>query len=534
MQKAKELKHEKLNKDMAKKKAMGQYFTPEIVADFMANLITNKKNPSVFEPCAGQGIFLQSLKKKGLNKIKAYEIDNTLENKSDVNITYKNTLIKRPQEKFDVVIGNPPYVRWKNIDSKTQEILRADLYWKDRINGLNDLLYPFILLSVDLLKEGGELIFITPTFWTSTLHSKLVREKLLQQGEITHFINFEEMNVFNNVSSNILIFRFVKNKKGRKMKVVKITERGKISSNILKEINEILKDLEKKDFASFNGYEAYLHNQFKEEDSWNPLNKEVESLIEAIEKNSESRLGEMAEICNGMVSGLDQAFKVTDISNFNNEEKKKMINVAKAKNLNKYFLEGHHNYIFLNDSAITEKQLSNLPNIKSQLSNYKEDLEKRYSYQRNIPYWEWVFLRNKKHIEKSKSKIVVPCKERFDSKQFVRFALVKGDYYVTQDTTAIIKNQNVKEDVKYLLAVLNSDLIFNWLKNKGLRRGGVLEFSERPLSIIPIKRINWENKKEVEIYNSIINKADFILKNKDYTKTHSEINHLVNEIYGIS
>ena len=88
----------------------------------------------------------------------------------------------------------------------------------------------------------------------------------------------------------------------------------------------------------------------------NPLNQKIEFLIETIEKNSESRLGDMAEICNGMVSGLDQAFKVIDISLFNNEERKKMVKVAKAKNLNKYFLEGYHNYIFLNDNPITEKQ----------------------------------------------------------------------------------------------------------------------------------------------------------------------------------
>ena len=516
-----------------KKKVMGQYFTPKIVSDFMVNLIGNKNNPTIFEPCAGEGVFLNSLNGKGFKNVKAYELDQALVNNSQINIEYKDTLIQRPKEKFDVIIGNPPYVRWKNIDPRIQKNLKQDYYWRNRINSLNDLLYPFILLSVDSLNDGGELIFITPTFWTSTLHSKIVREKLLEQGEITHFINFEEMKVFDNVSSNILIFRFVKGKKNQRMKVVRVTEKGKISERVMKEIKVILEELESKDEVTSKGYEAYMHKQFQDNELWSPLSEDVERIIETIQKNSESALGEIAEICNGMVSGLDRAFKVTDVSKFTEEERKKLIKVAKAKNLNKYFQEGLHHYIYLNDSQISEKDLDSLPNVKSQLLRYKEDLEKRYSYHSNIPYWRWVFLRNKGHIEKSKSKIVVPCKERFDSKQYVRFSLVKGDYYITQDATAIIKNGDIREDERYLLALLNSDLIFTWLKNKGLRRGGVLEFSEKPLSIIPIKRINWQKKEEVKIYNEILDITNRILTEKNWVKHKSLLDSKIREVYGL-
>jgi len=74
------------------------------------------------------------------------------------------------------------------------------------------------------------------------------------------------------------------------------------------------------------------------------------------------------------------------------------------------------------------------------LENYNE-LKARYSYNKDIPYWHWVFLRNFNLIQKSKEKIIVPCKERIDKRNYIRFALAEGDYYITQDATAIVKKR---------------------------------------------------------------------------------------------
>jgi len=516
---------------MVKKKAGGQYFTPELITDFMVGLIENKKSSSIFESCAGEGAFLKSLEKKGFDNVTAFEIDKDLENKSNIKIEYKDTLNNIPNKKFKVIIGNPPYVRWKNIPEDIRKNLSSSNFWKDKINGLNDLLYLFILMSVDLLEENGELIFITPTFWTSTLHSKKIRQKMQEEGEITHLINFDEMKIFDKVSSNLLVFRFVKKKENKDMKVINIRHKGKVTKEIIQKLKDLLLELEVKKEINDGFFEAFNYKQFTDFEDWNALPPKIESRINKIEKQSNSKIGDFSEICNGMVSGLDEAFKVEDTSNFSRVEKELFIDVVKAKNLKKFFNEDSTNYIFLNDRNMDEKELGKYPKVKEKLQEFKEGLLKRYSYNKEIPYWEWVFLRNKSHIENSKSKIVCPCKERFDSKGYVRFALVNGDYYIAQDTTAIIVNKTLKEDSKYILALLNSDLIFEWLKYKGLNRGGVLEFSEKPISSIPIKLINWDNKREVEIYHNIIRLVDRIRETKETKENLELLNNEIKSLY---
>ncbi len=79
--------------------------------------------------------------------------------------------------------------------------------------------------------------------------------------------------------------------------------------------------------------------------------------------------------------------------------------------------------------------------------------------------------------------------------------------------------------------MLNSDLIFEWLKYKGLNRGGVLEFSEKPISSIPIKLINWDNKREVEIYHNIIRLVDRIRETKETKENLELLNNEIKSLY---
>jgi adenine-specific DNA-methyltransferase len=592
-------------------KDLGQYFTPPIVASFMTKLIStnSRRTARILEPCAGEGVFLRELKKQGYNNVVAYEIDPNLTTDLRSEIIVRDFLSTDPNDKFDVVIGNPPYVRWKNILDQFKSEFRTEPYWKAKLNGLGDLLYAFIFLSVDKLNPGGELIFITPRFWTETLHSRMVRKWLAEVGEIELILTFNEMRIFSEVSSAIMIFKFVKRKTGRPIRVIHLHSKAKLTNPILESVKIVLGRLDKGDIHIQDGiFEGYTIPQFENGNPWLMIPPDIKPTIEKIEQtciatapivgvtNSAieycslsrllenedlerfeiersccktvkylgksyylfvsqvmpsgdlesrpgdsgetvhrySRLGDICHIGNGLVSGLDGAFRVDSDRIYNANEKAKIIPVLKAKDLRKYLAPGFSKYLFANDVATENELKKGFPNIHRHLSRFRTALEKRYQYSGTIPWWHWVFLRNFDLIAYSEEKIFVPCKERVDHKGYVRFSLSRGTAYATQDVTVIVKKREVKEDIRFILGILNSDLILNWLMYKGLRRGGVLEFSERPLARIPLRLIDWTKPQDVEAHSKITSLVDAILKGAPPRDHQKAIENTVRQLYRVS
>ena len=84
-------------------------------------------------------------------------------------------------------------------------------------------------------------------------------------------------------------------------------------------------------------------------------------------------------------------------ADFNDDE---TINVAKANNLDQYSNKNITKYIFVNDVESADILKDNHNNVYNQLINFKDKLDKRYDYNRDMPWWHWVFLRNKHLMEK--------------------------------------------------------------------------------------------------------------------------------------
>lgn len=588
------------NSTKASKKNLGQYFTPDLISSFMCRMISKEKAASVLEPSAGRGIFLKNLKAAGFTNIRAFEIDPTLENESDVKIEYSDFLKKGCEEKYQAIIGNPPYVRWKNVPDEVQTSFRTGEYWKDKMNGLSDILYAFMYKCVDCLNNDGELIFITPQFWTVTQHARALRKYLTERGQLEFIITFHEMRLFDSVSSNIVIFKYRKRKNGEPVKIVHLWSKKRLTDDNLKEIEKILTTLKNGEYFQEDIFEAYTRPQFMNGNPWYLYSQKVEPLILSVEEASKMnapllecgkkgkkvplnmlfeerdfeelnlpleafekvntgykryyslrgnritdfdgsssvepryiRLGDVADIGNGMVSGLDQAFRVSDEDLFDEHERCKFISVVKAADLQKYRPKKTTPYILVDDVSTEEELERDYPHIYQHLLPFRPLLEKRYNYNRVIPWWNWVFLRNYDLLTNAKEKILVPCKERVDKRGYARFSFCAGLSYATQDVTAIVKMPRFQEDTKYLLALLSSNVIFEWLRYKGLNRGGVFEFSERPLSSIPIRLIDWNDEEEVKIHDQIVRIVTDIIEEKENEKEEKDLDDLVSRLYGI-
>ena len=125
----------------------------------------------------GGSVSALRLAEKGYKNIDAFEIDKHLKNESSVKITYDDFITLKSEKKYDVIIGNPPYVRWKHLNKQTQHNLSTSKNLSGRINGLMDLLHGFILRSLDSLKEDGELILSRQPFGQKPYTHRVLEKK---------------------------------------------------------------------------------------------------------------------------------------------------------------------------------------------------------------------------------------------------------------------------------------------------------------------------------------------------------------------
>jgi len=527
--------------DIMNTKSLGQYMTPRLIAEFMTSLISRPKSARILEPGAGEGIFLKVLHKNGFKDITAYEIDKRLGKESPIKITCCDFFQIPPEPNFDVVIGNPPYVRWKNIPEKWRSVFKKDEYWNKVMNGLCDLTYAYIYHAANFLRNNGELIFICPLFWTETVHGKHLREHLSKNGSIEILINLNEARVFGEVSSTIIIFKYVKHVKCPYTKIVEYRSKKPVTSEVINRVTSIIKKLELQattpnPYIEEGAYRAYLSEPFFGSAPWHPVppTEKIVKKIDAIE--DVVRVGDIAEIGNGMVSGLDKAFKLSEeeFKALNKYERDSVIYVYKANTLERFFPSRNPiPYIFTNNVKSEEELKQHYPYFYQKILPYREKLKQRYNYAKDIPWWHWVFLRNKSLFERYKVKILVPSKERYNVRGYFRFALVRdkkdNTFYATQDVSSICIRNGVQENAEYVLGLLNSEPIQKWIMIKGFNRGGVHDFSEAPIENIPIPKIDWNNQKEVEIHRLIVEVVKEILTKKRLDKI-TELNDYVKKL----
>lgn len=512
---------------MAEKNKYGQYFTISLIADFMVTLISHKKDSRVLEPSCGKGVFLDQLVRHGFTNISAYEIDKSLGARYDF-IQFVSFLSVSLKEKFDVIIGNPPYIRWKNIEPELKKELENNELWNKYFNSLCDYLFIFILKSIEHLKEGGELIFICTEYWMNTTHSASLRNYMCQNGYFTEIYHFKETPLFEKVTASFIIFKFVKAKdKKDEIKLYRYNKERGLPTN--------------EELADKSCFEMLTIPHFQENSRWILATKNVQDKLTKFEFSCKKpssklfetelyRIGDFCDIGNGMVSGLDAAFQIKDTTSLTPDEKSVLISVMKAKDLYPYKNKSITKYIFIQEEITSENFENKYPHFVEHFKPYREKLSARYSYNRNIPYWEFVFPRNQKLFERKEDRIFIPCKERISNKNFFRFCYAPQGVYPTQDVTAIFRKGKTKESVEYILAYLNNERVFEWLGLNGIVKGAIVEFSEAPIASIPFRPINWNSETEVKIHDQITIEVQKYLADAS-SKHIDNINNFFNTLF---
>lgn len=173
----------------------GQVFTPPPIVERMLGLVRHRGR--TLEPACGDGAFSSRLP-----GCVAIEMDAGVcpsEARNQDFFSYPLT------EVFDTIIGNPPYVKARDILPETRQRLDSRL-----LDGHANLYLHFIEKCVRHLRPGGELIFITPRDFLKATGARRLNAWLFEQGTITDFEDLGDARVFAGATPNCAIWRFEK------------------------------------------------------------------------------------------------------------------------------------------------------------------------------------------------------------------------------------------------------------------------------------------------------------------------------------
>lgn len=360
---------------------------------------------------------------------------------------------------FDVIIGNPPYVRqelFKEIKPYLEKNYKC-------YNSVADLYTYFIELGIRLINEKGKFSFILPNKFLKSAYGKEIRSVIKNESNLELLFDFDDYPVFDDATTYPIIYILNKQKE------------YKNDYFIYSEINNRLENR--------NPIESLENKQIKvpylslTDDMWNFINNDSLKLIDKLLEKSIS-LNSLVnkKIYRGLTTGKNEAFVIDEIKkdelirkNIKNSELIKVLATGKEVKRNTFNFQNK----FLLFTGFDNDIPSNYPDIQEELDRFKDDLIKRYD--QGVNYWN---LRACAYYnEMQLPKIIYPrinnqCNFYLDSKGEV--FLLDNNFFISSDS-------------KGLLALLNSKLVYYYLKNVCTTlQGGFYDFRRDKISTIPI------------------------------------------------
>ena len=418
---------------------------------------------------------------------------------------------------FDVVIGNPPYIRVQTSNSAEKDYLCQE-YLGAR--GKYDIYVLFIEKALKLVKEGGLFSFIVPNKFTQAKYGELLKEHILKKYTIEYFIDFGDLKVFEEVTTYPCIIVIKKEKPSKKFgnyfKIKKLSP--EILHKASQEVGE--KYCNNEDYTYFN-----FRQQTLTKDNWSFMPEEMQMVYDKIIKSSEIKLGEITEKnIQGFITGDNESF-MFKVDNVPNIEPNLLKKVPKGKNVQKYvILDDGYQVLYTNKSDKSPLSISDLkkyPKVLNYLNEKSIQLKKRKFFGKEmsefVEWWQLVHPLKFEYFETPK--IITP---NLSSEN--RFVFDEEGYFIEHDCYIITLKNKYIPDYKYIVALLNSKVIeFFFKQTSPMFSGGYYKYHTQYLDKIPIVTPNKEFKQKiVENVNKITNlKKHQISISKELLKSFS-------------
>lgn len=126
----------------------------------------------------------------------------------------KSSLLK----KFDYVVGNPPYISYRELDIETRKYLKE--VYSSCEKGKFDYYYAFIEASIDCLKTNGEMVYLIPNGVFKNVFAAKLRD--IMKRHVQEIYDFTTLKLFENVITSSAIIKLTKNEQKDTIKYVDI------------------------------------------------------------------------------------------------------------------------------------------------------------------------------------------------------------------------------------------------------------------------------------------------------------------------
>jgi hypothetical protein len=434
---------------------------------------------------------------------------------------------------FDVVIGNPPYVRQESLgEFKGYFQKHFQVY-----QGTADLYAYFMERGVSLLKDEGIFSYIVANKWMRANYGLPLRRWLKEQC-IEAIIDFGDLPVFLGATTYPCIIRIVRRPPQASFQATQVKRLG---------FN---------DLGEYVNENSYKVNQLTLDDSgWSLADEATQALLDKL-KGKGVPLGEYVggKIYRGILTGLNEAFVIDA------QTRERLIaEDPKSAELIKPFLAGRDikryrqpigdKYLIFTRHGIS---IDDYPAIKKYLSQFKQRLQPRpkdwkggaWSGRKPGAY-KWYEIQDKINYYEEFEKEKIVYAEIASKGQFT----LEKDYKY-YDTTAYIISFN--DNLMYLIGLLNSKLwTFLFSKESSEIRGGFFRWKRQYLSPLPIRTIDFSDPADVARHDSLVSLVDRMLAlhkqlqeartphekialQRQIEATDRQIDALVYELYGLT
>lgn len=448
---------------------------------------------------------------------------------------------------FDVIIGNPPYL---GIVGLQESQASAAKFYKARYDSATfryDYYVLFIERGSTLIKKNGYLGFISPHKFKNSEYGIGIRKFLADRKLVKIFLSFGPNYVWSTVKTYTSILILTRTEKKSLLQFE--------FSELLPSVENAMNKFTKQDFMIFD-------QNTIDETPWIFGSDISSDIMKKIKKSGPNIMKYFDQILQGIITGNNDFFLLTHVKTKGNievlysQKTGKEVQIEKGilkkviigPDVRRYEKPEHKGLYVLYPYIIDQKKQrvleenelkSSFPLAYKYLNQFKSELlTNNKSRKTNVKYWYKLARgRQQKWFEREKivtSQISYGCNLTIDQNRL----------YHTDTIYSLLKNESTKEDNRYFLAILNSKLMWFFIKKTGnVIRGGYFTFKSQyfePFCIpTPTKEIENNIVQQVNELMSLKEKLTSTTKNLSNTyekiqKLETDLNNIVYDIYGLN